>query len=136
MSGDREVRKLITQSTWYHDKDSNEIEPCQEPKDWPGFSKPKKPYAKHLTPEQRRHQPSAVLFVPRSDGGQLITALRGSEVDLQGVSTASYRRLKLVEEGGLMIRKLLVMPSPVKCEPCGRPNFTSCTGEDPQPEVR
>ena len=52
------------------------------------------------------------MFVPRSPGGNLLTALRKAEVDLQTLCPSKYKWVELVEEGGLKLKEILCKKDP------------------------
>ena len=90
MSENRELRKLLEKETWYYDREESqplENLGSQNPR-WQARGS-KFFFKKHLTTEKKRYQPSSVKFIPRSESGKLITALRMAEENLKAVSTGS-----------------------------------------------
>ena len=72
VSWDREVRKLVQQMNWFHDKDpGNSDHPDEQMFSKSGLkSGPRR--SKHLIPKDQAYRPSSVLFVPRTEGGCLL----------------------------------------------------------------
>ena len=130
MSEGRDLRKMIEKTTWYEDRDLK-----QEP-DQPGRVLRRNPNGvkrnHHLTPQQRLHQPAAVLFTPRTPSGKLLIQLRQAEARLQQICPSRYKRLKIVESGGVKLKKILLR-DPWEGIPCDRPQCTACTGTDSRP---
>ena len=77
--------------------------------------------------EQLKHQPVSLFSTLKTGEEGLLKVLAGAEADLQESCSIKGRRVKLVEQGGIMLRKLPVKVS-IKC-PCPRPSFTACSGE-------
>ena len=88
---------------------------------------------KYMSKEQLNFQPAAVMFTPRSLGGELLTILRKAEARMQDSSSSQYRRLKIVEEGGDKIKHLLVKSDPWTGEPCQKPTCTSWSSNEGKP---
>ena len=82
-----------------------------------------------LTTKQKEYQPIAVMFIPRTEAGELISAMREVENKIQDAYPMKTRRLKLVEEGGLMIRNLL-RADPWNKQPCQKPQCNNCKGKE------
>ena len=71
--------------------------------------------------------PSAPLFVPRTPGGRLISLLKQQEENLNRFSS---QRIKLTEEGGTTLEKLLIIPEPNKPVECIRSQCQVCRFPD------
>ena len=128
MQENREVRKEMDRATWFHDKvGDQEAMPSQGK---PGTGRVK--HKQHLTPAQLKFQPASVLFVPRTSGGQLLTLLRKAEGNLQNLSTSKYIKVKIIEEGGMKLKYMLVKSDPWKETGCHLPHCTVCTSDKPQ----
>ena len=97
----------------------------------PRYHSHQKRHKKHLTAEQLK---SSVLFIPRTEGGKLIAALRRSETSLEAVSLKQYKRVKFIEEGGVKLKHKLVRLNFWDPISCGKPSCTTCLGEDPSPQ--
>ena len=76
----------------------------------------------------------APLFVPRTQEGRLITKLREVQESLNKLGTRAMPKIKLVEEGGVMIKSLLVRSDPWKDIACTDTQCSTCQpGEDAKP---
>ena len=67
MDQNREVNLLILKSTCFHDK-SREDDPMGSRMGHLGRGGPRRAKKAHLTSQQLKFQPAAVMFVPRSEG--------------------------------------------------------------------
>ena len=76
-------------------------------------------------PRRNPYQPVAPLFVPRTQEGKLVTRLREVQENLSKMGPKLMPRVKLVEEGGLMLKSILVS-NPWKDVPCGHPQCSTC----------
>ena len=143
MVKDREIRKLLEKSDWFLYKDKKTPPPslmgqrewgeCLEAHPVRRSLKPKsKPRIKRLSgsTKHQRSQPKAVVFIPRSEGGQLLKLLRTAETDLEKANPRGYRKLKVIEQGGLKLKHALTNPDPWGNMGCHRPQCTTCTQED------
>ena len=142
----RELRKILEKSTWYLPRERQD--PLDGTRDGqtpggegaPGRSRRwsrQSPY-RGVGGPQDQHQksrnpfaPVAPIFIPRTQGGALINVLRGVETRLAGLGGKVMPRLKLVEQGGIMLRSILTKSDPWRDAPCGHPQCTTCRGEKP-----
>ena len=128
----RRIKKLVGKTSWYktrrgtgdrhpsntdrHDKRN------KEPRD-----KPDKP-----TPTIER-RPDTVMFVERTAGGALITALRAQERELNKFSS---KKVKLVERNGQQVQALLTNPDPWGDTACERRDCIQCTSVEEKTQCR
>ena len=129
MDRNREVNNILEKTTWFLDKPREEVT-TSIPRSGGGRSFRKR---NHLTSQQKSFQPAAVLFVPRTDGGLLLTELRKVDTNLQGVTGKSYRRVKLIEEGGQKLKNILTQSDSWGKFVCNHPQCSSCLGVEGQP---
>ena len=71
--------------------------------------------------------PLTVLFVPRTPGGELARRIRQSETQMEQIT--GYR-VKIVERGGVMIKRMVVKTNPWNDGSCGRPQCLICRHEN------
>ena len=83
-----------------------------------GSRRPAKPH----NPANNQN-PVAILFVPRTPGGELITNLRAKEETL---TELTGRKTKLVEKAGLSLKDMLWKADPWCGPPCPRANCRVC----------
>ena len=83
-----------------------------------GSRRPAKPH----NPASNQN-PVAILFVPRTPGGELITNLRANEETLTGLTG---RKTKLVEKAGLSLKDMLWKADLWGGPPCPRANCKVC----------
>ena len=100
MTHKREIRKVLEKKAWFHDKVEDLRSHTPSLRSGPHRSK------KVLNKHQQQFQPAAVLFVPRTEGGRLLKCLREAEASIQEASTRGYKRVKLVEQGGLKLKHI------------------------------
>ena len=86
MDQNREVNLMFLKSTWFYDK-SHEDGPMRSRLGPLGRGGPVRASRAHLTKQQLKFQSAAVMFVPRSHGGKLLTTLGKAEVDLQSLGS-------------------------------------------------
>ena len=72
-------------------------------------------------PEKKKIK--AVLFVPRTEKGELLNRLREEEIKL--ADTTGYR-VKLVESSGTQLARILCQRNPWAGQDCGRPDCLVC----------
>ena len=70
--------------------------------------------------------PLTVLFVPRTPGGELARRVRQSETEMEKLT--GYR-VKIVERGGCMIKRMVVKTNPWAEGSCGRQECLICRHE-------
>ena len=117
----REIRKVLEKSTWYLPRvrgdEQQEGRAATGATRRPGWRGPgRRPGVRPLTTNQsvRRNPfaPVAPMFVPRTQGGTLITVMRGIEERLASLGPKMMPRKKMVEKGGQMLRDLLTSSDP------------------------
>ena len=113
---ERIKKKVFEKTSWYKPRrDMNK----------PGYKssatgrKTKKESGKARPPPQIK----SVLFVPRTEGGELLQRLREEERKLADIS--GYR-VKLVERPGTQISRILCQRNPWAGDDCGRPDCLVC----------
>ena len=77
--------------------------------------------------ETDRKTPSAVIFIPRTSGGELMKIIREKEQEL---SKHTLQTVKVVERNGSKLEHLLVKVDPVGEGLCERPECFSCLTSD------
>ena len=116
-------QKLMGKTEWYKNRSRimyewEEEELTQYKGGWGGGSRPAKPH----NPANNQN-PVAILFVPRTPGGELITNLRAKEETL---TELTGRKTKLVEKAGLSLKDMLWKADPWGGPPCPRANCRVC----------
>ena len=80
-------------------------------------------------PKRPNHrEPVAVMFVPRTPGGKLLSQLREIETSLARINPKTIR---LVEEGGLKLKEALCKSDPWENTHCGRDLCSTCPTANP-----
>ena len=132
IQGDREIRKILEQSTWYLPKPRQEGEETHTQGSGFGAGRGRK----YRAPNPRNpYAPKAPLFIPRTNNGALIERLRRVEEGLTKRGTKSSKssipKIKLVEQAGVKIKSILTDEDPWSSRPCSHPQCTTCEGENP-----
>ena len=115
----RQRKKLLAKTTWYKKKKENNEskKDGQEGKKRAGDTDQNK----QITPIV------SVMFVPRTEGGELAKRLRQEE---EIISKITGNKVKIQEKSGTMIQRILHKSDPWSKEPCDRPDCLVCMGED------
>ena len=113
----RYKKKIMAKTNWYKNK-AKRRSSCKEEK---GRSKTKSKGKKSTTTQVK-----AVLFVPRTKGGELAKRLRTEEENLEGIT--GYR-LKIVERSGKQVRREFCKSNPWAGTPCQRTGCLVCEQE-------
>ena len=71
--------------------------------------------------------PAAILFVPRTKGGELATLIRAAEEDL---SRNSLQTIKVIERNGDKLENILVRKDPVGDEKCEEEGCLICLTQE------
>ena len=106
-------KKIFVRTTWFKEKNKNKREP--------NISKNNKKGNSHT--RQSAPEIKSVLFVPRTNGGELLRRLRKRETELAGIF--GYR-VKLVERAGTQIRMILCKKNPFAGQNCLRDYCMIC----------
>ena len=69
----------------------------------------------------------APLFVPRTQDGTLVRRMREVEEGLAKFSHKLMPKIKMVEQGGLMLKHILINSDPWKDWPCSHPQCSTST---------
>ena len=110
------IKKKLTEKTkWYKTKKSGEREKPYENRG--GKTKRK------INKSGTKNTVKAVVFVPRTRGGELARELRDKEYELEKLT--GYR-LKIVERAGVSLERLLHQSNPWQGEICGRDSCMLC----------
>ena len=128
----RYLKKLTEKTSWFKNKEKQEDEIGEDEVERnvrAGASRPPgakfKPKPKKKSGKGQDKQPTAVMFVPRTPGGELVNKLREAEEQL--CSVTGGRKIKLVEKSGNMIKRSLNTTNKTKVEHCCRENCLPCT---------
>ncbi len=65
--------------------------------------------------------------------GALVRRMREVEEDLANLCPRMMSKLKIVEQGGLMIKHILTNSDPWMDRPCNHPQCSTCQGEHQGP---
>ena len=114
----------MAKTNWYKIKAKSRSS-CKEEK---GRSKTKSKGKKSTTTQVK-----AVLFVPRTKGGELAKRLRTEEENLEGIT--GYR-LKIVERSGKQVRREFCKSNPWAGTPCQRTGCLVCEQEGGEGDCR
>ena len=88
--------------------------------------RPKRPRYQWPKKSNNPQQPVAVLFAPRTLGENLLQSQRADEASLDAAGLGGYRRILVVELGGLKLKHLLTTAEPWSKEPCQRVQCSTC----------
>ena len=119
----RQRKKLMARTTWYKKKKGEKLE-MQNGK----RGNPKNKQAGDIP--QVPPPIMSVLFVPKTEGGELATRLRQEE---EMVSRVTADKIKIQERSGRMLKSILHQSNPWAGEPCGRPDCLICSGGEENP---
>ena len=89
--------------------------------------------AKPRPPTNNMKTPTSVLFIPRTNGGELLLRMREAEEKLEG---AILTRVRLVEKCGTQLKDLLIKGNPWEQNPCKFKNCRVCDLENPEETPR
>ena len=118
------MKKLTEKTSWYKNKPANnEAEKLEPESNRRNRKKPSKNYNKKKQGQDR--DPAAIMFVPRTPGGELIRRLREAEEQLHSVTGG--RKVKLVEKSGKMLKRILNVTNPDRTDNCSREKCFPCS---------
>ena len=110
----RQKKKLLAKTTWYKKKEKNEK------------NENRKGRMKGDTRQQCNTTPVvSVLFVPKTEGGELARRLRKEE---EIISKITGDKIKIQERSGTMLKRILHKSNPWAKEPCEKPDCLVCMG--------
>ena len=131
---ERQVRKLTGKNTWFKiptkkDKTEKTDKPPAPTTHQTQKGRRNRKDKKRNTNEdrQKRRQPTTVLFVPRTEGGELARRLKDKETE---IARNSYETVRIVERNGDRIEHVLVQQDPFGDEMCDRPDCLLCLTTD------
>ena len=112
---DRIKKKIFEKTSWYREKKNFLKKSAQNP-------------GKKFSKKQKKSDPQnkkikAVLFVPRTERGELLSRLKEEEAKLTDIT--GYR-VKLVESSGTQLSRILCKRNPWAGQDCGRPDCLVC----------
>ena len=116
----RQKKKLLAKTTWYKKKKKVDEKEEKDSRRKPGTSQGK---TTTTTPPPT----VSVLFVPKTEGGELATRLRNEE---EIISQITGDKIKIQERSGTMIKMIRHKSNPWSRDPCGRPDCLVCGGEE------
>ena len=122
--GARQVKKVLGKSTWYKRKRSQED--ADDDEHDPSYRRSPNKKRKVTKPDSYE-DPMSLLFVERTEGGQLATKLRDMEPMLCKMTQG---RVKIVEKNGRKLGQILVRKNPWAGQ-CSRKDCTVCQQENP-----
>merc|ERR1712082_121659 len=126
-------------STWFMPKEREDEEEAAPPPPRRRAEELHKGPGRHHRAPGPHHQPGkrnpyapvAPLFIPRTQDGALVRRMREMEEDLAKLGPKLMPKLKMVEQGGLMLKHILTNSNPWKDRPCNPPQCSTCQGEHP-----
>ena len=115
----RRRKKILAKTNWY--KTKRKVEETGDKRPARGVSKKEKNGEKPSDAQIR-----SLLFVPRTNGGELARRLRKEE---ERLSEMTGYRVKIVERSGTQIRRVLCKKNPWAGDHCQRENCMVCNQE-------
>ena len=117
----RDIRKMMEKNNWYKKTPDTNVED-QHRTQSPSGQGSGRPGLRHKQQLQAKIAPTAVMFIPRTPEGKLLTRLREIEHKLSGIS----RPVRLVEEAGTKLLESLCRGDPWEKTHCQRDQCTTC----------
>ena len=127
----RAMKKLTAKNSWYKKSSNNKEREAKTSKPRP--QEKVRRQAQRGSREEREKAPTAVFFVPRTQGGELATLLREAEIEIQKFSIS---KIKIVEETGDMVKNLVHKANPWAGEDCAREKCPLCSTGDENGDCR
>ena len=127
--GSRRTKKLVGKTSWFKKRRGTE-DRQQSNQDRNERHQPRDRDRQKKLFERR---PDTVMFVDRTKGGALATALRAKERELNQFST---KRVKIVERNGQQVQALLTNPDPWGDTVCHRGDCLPCTRNEDKTQCR
>ena len=113
----RDLRKMIEKQSWYKNRTGSDQAKT------PNSATPGGSHRHSTRPQHTSKEPVAVMFIPRTPDGTLITRLREVEAKL---AEFNNKPIRLVEEAGVKLLESLCQGDPWENTPCGRGECTTC----------
>ena len=120
--GQRYKKKLLDKNKWFKKK-RNE----QEEKTESTAPKKRKNDGAGVKGKRDEKTPLTVLFVPKTQGGELAKRMRLAEQEIEALTGD---RIKVVERAGTMLKRILSKSNPWAGGQCGRENCLVCRYEE------